>query len=237
MKKLPTISIKGKEYVLVKDRIIAFNELFSKGNILTEIIKNDENSVVCKATVYPDVSDIKRAFTGHSEAYRGQGQMGQVPVEVAETSAVGRALAMLGIGVVDSVASADEMKKADLLINNARNGVPSSIVDYQEVMENAPQYLSKINDAKKEFNRNQYTGLASSKQKDLIMSLCLQKGVKTTMQELDKMSTSEASKKIRSLQELPDKVKTKSQANAELDFEEELDDDGGPIINPSDIPF
>ena len=33
-------------------------------------------------------------------------------MENAETSAVGRALAMMGIWVIDSIASADEMKKA-----------------------------------------------------------------------------------------------------------------------------
>ncbi len=110
MKKLNTIKIKGKEYVMVKDRIMAFNEMYPKGSIVTEIIKNDEKSVVVKATACPDNKEI-RLFTGHSEAYRN-GNMGDVPVEVAETSAVGRCLGMLGIGILDSVASADEINKA-----------------------------------------------------------------------------------------------------------------------------
>lgn len=110
MTKLPTIDIKGKEYVMVKDRIIRFNELYLEGSITTEILKNDENSVVVKAQVFTD-KDSKRIFTGHSEAYRGDGMMGDVPVEVAETSAVGRALAMMGIGIIESVASAEEMLK------------------------------------------------------------------------------------------------------------------------------
>ena len=115
MKKLPTIDIKGKQYVMVKDRIIAFNELYPSGSIETEIVKNDENSVVVKATIKVDDEKSGRAiriFNGHSEAYRNGGQMGQVPVEVAETSAVGRALAMLGIGIIESVASADEIVKS-----------------------------------------------------------------------------------------------------------------------------
>lgn len=110
MEKLPTIDIKGKEYVMVKDRIIFFNENFKEGSIVTEILKNDEYSVVIKATVYPSKKE-ERSFVGHSEAYRGEGMMGAVPIEVAETSAVGRALAMLGIGVIESVASADEIVK------------------------------------------------------------------------------------------------------------------------------
>ena len=232
-KKLPTISIKGKDYVMVKDRILAFNELYPKGRIITEIIKNDELSVVCKARVYPDVSNLDRAFTGHSEAYRGNGQMGQVPVEVAETSAVGRALAMMGIGIVDSIASADEIKKANGLIENARTGQPSSVIDYQDVAENMPQALPRINDAKKEYKRGTYTGLATEKQKDLIINLCLQKGVKATREELDGLKISEASRKIKSLSEMPSK--TKSQEQAEDAFEEELDDDGAPPITEEDL--
>lgn len=128
MEKLPTIDIHGKEYVLVKDRITRFNELFKDGSIQTEILKNDEVSVVVKAkitipvekglphssTTTPSMErDIpERIFTGHSEAYRDKSNMGKVPVEVAETSAVGRALAMLGIGIVESVASADEVVKS-----------------------------------------------------------------------------------------------------------------------------
>jgi len=110
-KKLPTIQIKGKEYVMVKDRVIEFNERCPEGSIITEIVKNDDKSVVVKATVYPDSKNQEKRFVGHSEAYR-EGNMGDVPVEVAETSAVGRALGMMGIGVLEGIASADEIKKA-----------------------------------------------------------------------------------------------------------------------------
>jgi len=106
------IDIKGKEYILVKDRILAFNELFPTGSITTELVSSvDAQMVVVKATVKPDE---KRAFTGYSQATWGEGYINKTSaLENAETSAVGRALAMMGIGVIDSIASVDEIKKAN----------------------------------------------------------------------------------------------------------------------------
>ena len=130
MTKLPTIKIKRKnkqgeiidvaDYVMVKDRVLSFNEIYTEGQILTEIIKNDEKSVVVKAIVYPNTKNKERYFMGHSEAYR-EGLLGNVPIEVAETSAVGRALAFMGIGIVESIASADEMLKAGIKKPETKN--------------------------------------------------------------------------------------------------------------------
>ena len=112
MTKLPTVDIKGKDYVLVKDRIIAFNEMYPNGGIVTELLSEPANErIVIKATVYPEGTG--RSFVGHSQAVIGEGYINKTAaLENAETSAVGRALAMMGIGVVDSIASADEVKKA-----------------------------------------------------------------------------------------------------------------------------
>jgi len=59
------------------------------------------------------VSDSTRMFTGLAQEVVGQGNVNKTAaLENAETSAVGRALAMMGIGVLDSIASYDEMQKA-----------------------------------------------------------------------------------------------------------------------------
>jgi hypothetical protein len=109
---LPTIDIKGKPYVLVKDRILAFHELHPNGSIVAEQLPDTER-VLVRATVTPDVANPARIFTAHSQAIWGDGYINKTSaLENAETSAVGRALAMLGIGIIDSVASADEMAKA-----------------------------------------------------------------------------------------------------------------------------
>lgn len=119
------IDIKGTDYVLVKDRIIYFNETYPNGSIVTELVTDAlSDIVIVKAFIYPDgqpaneYSDSlnapkSRTFTGYSQAVKGAGFINKTAaLENAETSAVGRALAMMGIGVIDSVASVDEINKA-----------------------------------------------------------------------------------------------------------------------------
>lgn len=108
------IDIKGKKYVLVSDRVIYFNEAYTSGSIVTEILSDlKDDTIVMRATVTPDISMPERKFTGYSQAVKGDGYINKTSaLENAETSAVGRALGMMGIGVLDSIASVDEINKA-----------------------------------------------------------------------------------------------------------------------------
>lgn len=110
--KSKAINIKGKDYVLVSDRVIYFNENYPKGSITTELVSEPSSDyIIMKAIVKPD--DSYRVFTGYSQAVIGDGMVNKTAaLENAETSAVGRALGMMGIGVIESIASADEMTKA-----------------------------------------------------------------------------------------------------------------------------
>ena len=118
------IDIKGKKYVLVSDRVLAFNEMYPKGSIITELLTSTESvdgikMFIVKATVKPEEG---REFTGLAQEVVGEGYINKTSaLENAETSAVGRALAMMGIGVIDSIASVDEINKA----NNNLPGVNS----------------------------------------------------------------------------------------------------------------
>lgn len=106
------VDIKGKKYVLVSDRVIEFNRLYGdKGSIKTKLLTTSGDKVVAfKAIVSPDG---ERQFTGHAQETWGDGYINKTSaLENAETSAVGRALAMMGIGVIDSIASVDELTKA-----------------------------------------------------------------------------------------------------------------------------
>lgn len=108
------ISIKGKQYVLISDRVLAFNEDYPNGSITTQLISEaSDDLVVIKATVLPDCSVPNRMFTGYSQATWGDGVVNKTAaLENCETSAVGRALGFMGIGVIDSIASVDEINKA-----------------------------------------------------------------------------------------------------------------------------
>lgn len=107
---MKTINIKGKEYTPVVERVKEFHKLYPQGEITTEIIQTpDLNRIIVKATVR--VGTTSQIYTGHSQAEWGKGMMGAVALEVAETSAIGRALGFANIGLIDGIASADEMRK------------------------------------------------------------------------------------------------------------------------------
>lgn len=101
-----SINIHGKEYITVAERVKAIHEAEKSFSITTELLNNDP--VVVKATVITP----KGTFTGTSYANFDKAIEKQSPYEVAETSAVGRALGFAGYGLVDDIASADEMYKA-----------------------------------------------------------------------------------------------------------------------------
>src|SRR5215213_3249986 len=65
------------------------------------------NKIVVKAKVITE----KGSFTGISAANEAKLIEKQSPYEVAETSAVGRALGFAGYGVVNGIATADEIAK------------------------------------------------------------------------------------------------------------------------------
>jgi hypothetical protein len=108
IKKPATVNIHGKEYVPVAARVqMAHDDLKEGLSITTEVI--DKDPIVVKATVLTP----KGTFTGISAANPSKTIEKQSPYEVAETSAVGRALGFAGYGIVEGIASADEMVKAN----------------------------------------------------------------------------------------------------------------------------
>ena len=107
-----SIKIHGKDYVLVNERVQEFHRLYPNGSIRTDLIEFGDRFIV-KAEVCPDVSDRMRIFTGLAYEMVGSSQINKTSaLENCETSAVGRALGFLNIGIDGSIASADEVENA-----------------------------------------------------------------------------------------------------------------------------
>jgi hypothetical protein len=105
------IDFKGKEYGEVSERIKAFRYLYPEGGIETEIIKYENGEVVIKATITNENGKI--LGTGTAQEKEGSSFINKTSfIENCETSAWGRALGCLGIGINDSIASAEEMQMA-----------------------------------------------------------------------------------------------------------------------------
>ena len=109
--KINKIDVKGKNYALVNSRVMAFRELFPEGKIQTEIVTMDEGMVVMQTTVTD--GDGKVLATGLAYEREGSTYINKTSyIENCETSAVGRALGFLGLGVDDSIASVEELVNA-----------------------------------------------------------------------------------------------------------------------------
>ena len=110
---LKTTNIKGKEYVQVNERVRAFRTHpdFANMSIETSIIDISEKRVLMVAKVL-DSAGLVRA-TGHAEEVQtNHGVNSTSYVENCETSAVGRCLGFLGIGVDSSIATSEEVGQA-----------------------------------------------------------------------------------------------------------------------------
>ena len=111
MTKLKTVNIKGKEYVEVNERLKHFRSTLKDWCLTSDIVELDEKRCVIKATVWDDNGNIRA--TGHAYETEGSSFINKTSfIENCETSAWGRALANLGIGLDTSVASFEEVANA-----------------------------------------------------------------------------------------------------------------------------
>lgn len=104
-----------KDYAEVNQRIKAFRMLYPEGFIRTEIVSHAGEIVIIKAEVgYIDGSGVERILgTGTAFEDKSNGMInGTSYIENCETSAVGRALGMIGLGIDMSIASFEEVNNA-----------------------------------------------------------------------------------------------------------------------------
>ena len=128
----------GKLYTQVVHRMEAFRRIHGTDfGLDTEILVNDGKRVVVKAIITD--KDNRKVGAGMAEEIRGQGMVNTTSaLENAETSAIGRALASLGLAGGE-YASANELDAVERK-TQAMKEEPGKIVSPQET---APQPLTK----------------------------------------------------------------------------------------------
>ena len=110
-KKFKTVDIKGKEYVEVNERVKYFVREYAGWSIETELLSNVDEICVFKATIKNENGRVMA--TGHAYEKESSSFINKTSyIENCETSAVGRALGFLGIGIDTSIASSDEVANA-----------------------------------------------------------------------------------------------------------------------------
>ena len=137
---MKSVDIKGKPYIEVNERIKYFRENYKNWSLTSEIISLENGVCVIKATV-KDENEIVKA-TGFAYEKEGSTFINKTSyIENCETSAWGRALGNLGIGIDTSIASAEEVKNAMLNQNDKPKSKGATPDDAEVYIA-----LSKIND-------------------------------------------------------------------------------------------
>jgi len=141
--KLKTTNIRGKEYVEVHTRIQYFRENFKDWALTSDIERLEFISIgekeylmcVMKSLVKNPDGIVKS--TGTAYEILGSSNVNKTSfIENCETSANGRALGNLGIGIDTSIASADEVKTAIQSSNKTETKIKLT-KDIYEAMLNA----------------------------------------------------------------------------------------------------
>ena len=134
--RVETIKIHDQDYAMVVNRIHKFVEDHANGQILTEIVKDEDGVVVFKA--HAVIDGIIRG-TGHAMEREGSSNINKTShYECAETSSIGRCLAMIGYmpsGKVARIASDEEIANAQLQ--------QSHIKEHELTLASASAYISQ----------------------------------------------------------------------------------------------
>ena len=136
------INIKGKEYATVASRVGIFRKYFPSHSIITEIITDDEQRVIIKASILDENNKI--ISTGYAEEIRGQGLINTTSaIENAETSAIGRALAAFGL-IGGEYASSFEVENA-INQQNSTTDTKVTMPDVKSIIQQENEKLKSAN--------------------------------------------------------------------------------------------
>ena len=141
---MKTIDIKGKPYVMANERIKHFRDNYPNGAILTDLISDVDGKCIFKAEI---IVDDKCVATGYAYENEGNSFINKTSyIENCETSAVGRALGLFGIGIDDSVASFEEVANAISNQSEVKKTVKEWSKEYVGFGKNKGKKWSEVDD-------------------------------------------------------------------------------------------
>ena len=149
--KFKTTNIRGKQYVEVNERIKFFRQEdeYKNWTISTEFTALDSEMCVCKCVIADPNQRV--IATGHAHEERSSSHINKTSyVENCETSAIGSALAMMGIGIDTSIASANEVN--DAIAKQSSDSSLSSSAPVDNIMDKAVGYIKTSTDKRKAFD-------------------------------------------------------------------------------------
>lgn len=130
---LTTVDIKGKDYVQVAQRVKAFRMLFPEGFIKTDIVSMADGVCVMRASAgyYTEAGKEVVLGTGTALEREESSFINRTShAENAETSAIGRCLGFLGLGIdAGGICSAEELVNAVRNQDNPVRALPKKAAD------------------------------------------------------------------------------------------------------------
>lgn len=148
MNELATVKIKGKDCVMVNERIKAFRNNFKGFSLESELIDITDESCLIRAVIRDETGRI--IATGTAQERKQSSNINSTSyVENCETSAWGRALGNLGIGVDTSICSAEELsfaltnQKATEEREQSEKAEKQATKNFQKDMDGAEPIITK----------------------------------------------------------------------------------------------
>lgn len=167
---MKTVDIKGKAYVEVNERIKYFRENYKGWSLESDLLSLDNGVCVIKATIRDENGVIKAnglAYEKENSTFINKTSY----IENCETSAWGRALGNLGIGIDTAIASAEE-------VINAVNNQPkpklndssiyialAKLTDLEQIKNYYEEFKDQVNEPEKlrQVAREHYKAISNAK--------------------------------------------------------------------------
>ena len=195
---LTSIDVKGKNYVMVPQRVTAFRKLFPTGYIVTELLSNDGGVCVMKTKVgyYDENGETHILATGMAYEKETSSYINKTSyIENCETSAVGRALGFLGLGIEGGgICSAEELMNAISNQDKPKKAIvkdaPATVSKVSRIPETASDYIK--NEIMRIQEQMQISSYAEAKSMVLTWIDMLVKSEKIKPVDYAKITTDEA---------------------------------------------